>query len=333
MQTGANAALLILNECRPAAGRKLKEVMDGRAQERMRIGIPRALGHYLYPDLWETFLKEIGMQVVLSSPSTRKTVESAGLRSETEHCLPFKLFDAHLAELVGKVDMVFVPRILSTRRGHIACPKLGVMPDSARAQYPQGIRVLTVDVNERLVPLADTLAQLGRTLKADEATIKVAGERAITALHRAHHTNRPGGTPRPAEPLRFLVLGHPYNLHDPFLSGLILRKLELLGVGVETVSFTNQDVEPEPIKWDMCSVMYDQLRRLEPCEWAGVIQLSSFNCGCDSIVSVLFREILEEKHIPLMTLVLDEHAGQAGVDTRLEAFVDSIKEQHAIASH
>jgi predicted nucleotide-binding protein (sugar kinase/HSP70/actin superfamily) len=41
---------------------------------------------------------------------------------------------------------------------------------------------------------------------------------------------------------------------------------------------------------------------------------------------------LREKKIPCMTLVLDEHAGQAGVDTRLEAFTDSIKDQHEHAA-
>ena len=111
----------------------------------MRIGIPRALGHYLYPQLWETFLAEVGMQVVLSAPTSRRTIEQAGLLSEAEHCLPFKLFDAHLADLVGQVDLILIPRILSARRGHLACPKLGVLPDSARARLPQAARILTVD--------------------------------------------------------------------------------------------------------------------------------------------------------------------------------------------
>ncbi len=295
-----------------------------------RIGIPRALGHYLYPELWETFLTEIGLQVVLSAPTTRKTIEQAGLLSETEHCLPFKLFDAHLAELVGHVDLILIPRILSTRRGHIACPKLGVLPDSARAQFPKEVRILTVDIDERRVPLADSLARVGRLLKVAEATVKVASARALAALR--HAQTRKCSDPKSGA-LRFLVIGHPYNLHDPFLSELILRKLAALDVSAETVSFACQDLEPEPIKWDMCSVMYDQLRRLAPGAWAGVVQLSSFNCGCDSIVSVLFRELLNEKKIPCMTLVLDEHAGQAGVDTRLEAFVDSIREQHAVSRH
>jgi predicted nucleotide-binding protein (sugar kinase/HSP70/actin superfamily) len=299
-------------------------------RSKLRIGIPRALGHYLYPSLWETFLQAIGVQVVLSAPTTRVTIEQAGLLSETEHCLPFKLFDAHLAELAGRVDVIFIPRILSMRPHHIACPKLGVLPDSARAQLPPEVPILTLDIDERRVPLADSLQELGRLLNVDRATVQAAAEQALTALQQA--LDAEGSTPRSGA-LRFLVIGHPYNLHDPFLSELILSKLATLGVCAERVSFARQAIPPEPLKWDMCSVIHDQLNRLDPAVWAGVIQLSSFNCGCDSIAGVLFREVLDGKRIPCMTLVLDGQAGQAGMDTRLEAFVDSIKEQHALAGH
>jgi phytoene dehydrogenase-like protein/predicted nucleotide-binding protein (sugar kinase/HSP70/actin superfamily) len=328
MTTAANASLMILNDAKPAAGRALKSMLDGKTMERLTIGIPMALGYFLYPELWGNFFRELGMQVIFSAPSTRKTIEQAGLISETEHCLPVKLFDAHLAELVGRADMIFVPRILSTRRGHIACPKLGALLDSARAQLPNGIKLLSIDINENLTPLADSLMQLGRMLKADDAAIRKATGIAISAFRAAVTGNVP---PRKPGAPRFLVIGHPYNLHDAYLSEQIFRKLNSLGVSAEPVSFHEQDVRPEPIKWDLCSVIYDRLQRLDPSEWAGVVQLSSFNCGCDSIVSALFREVLGAKKIPCMTLVLDEHAGQAGVDTRLEAFVDSIKEQHAVA--
>jgi predicted nucleotide-binding protein (sugar kinase/HSP70/actin superfamily) len=142
----------------------------------------------------------------------------------------------------------------------------------------------------------------------------------------------PSVLPRPEGALRFLVIGHPYNLHDAYLSGPVFQKLSALGVCAEPVSFGLREVTPEPVKWDTCSLIYDQLTHLVPSEWDGVIHLSSFNCGCDSIVSTLYRDVLREKKIPCMTLVLDEHAGQAGVDTRLEAFVDSIKEQHEHAA-
>ncbi|MCU0857573.1 MAG: acyl-CoA dehydratase activase-related protein [Pontiellaceae bacterium] len=294
------------------------------------VGIPRALVYYLYPALWETFLRELGLTVVVSSPTSRKTVEHAGLISETEHCLPVKLSDAHLAELSGKVDAVFVPRILSTLRGHIACPKLGALPDCARAQFSDDFNVISVEINEARIPLEASMAELGKRLCAKVTDIQRAAERALSAMRTAQTESKP--LIRPAGALYFLVIGHPYNLHDAFLSGPVFQKLETLGVCAEPVSFSCREAVPEPVKWDTCSIIYDRLRRLDPQEWHGVIHLSSFNCGCDSIVSTLYHDVLREKKIPLMTLVLDEHAGQAGVDTRLEAFVDSIKEQHEHAA-
>lgn len=294
------------------------------------IGIPHALTAHLHPQLWETFFRELGLSVVVSSPTSRKTVEQAGLISETEHCLPVKLFDAHLASLIGKTDTVFVPRILSTLPGHIACPKLGALPDCARAQFSKDFTVLSTDINEARIPLETSLADLGKQLGAAEAAVQRATECALAAMRAAQ--NSPSVSVCPEGALHFLVIGHPYNLLDAFLSGPVFQKLETLGVCAEPVSFARREIVPEPVKWDTCNLIYDSLRQIVPAQWHGVIHLSSFNCGCDSIVSTLYQDVLREKKIPLMTLVLDEHAGQAGVDTRLEAFVDSIKEQHEHAA-
>lgn len=305
---------------------KSKKLKTETALEPRTIGIPRALDSYLYPALWETFLREIGMDVAVSDPTSRRTVEQAGLISESEHCLPVKLFDAHLAELAERVDLIFVPRILSMIPDHIACPKLGALPDCARAQVPAGVQVISVDIDEARVPLAESLAALGRILNAGQFEIQQATDRALAALHDAQRTE--GQTQSLTDGLHFLIIGHPYNLNDAYLSEPIFDKLSRLGVRAERVSFADHDVPSEPIKWDICSLIYNRLQQLSSAEWDGVIHLSSFNCGCDSIASTLYHDILCEKGLPCMTLVLDEHAGQAGVDTRLEAFVDSIKEQH-----
>ena len=321
MKAGANAALIILQETGNPEYAALKRVMDGKAPEAYTIGLPRALGHFLYPGLWETFFTELGMRVTVSGASTRGTVERAGLISESEHCLPVKMFDAHVAELVGRVDMLFVPRILSGLKGHIACPKLGALPDVARAQLGSDAEVLTIDVDENNTPLEESLFLLGRKLKANDCTIRAAIRCALKALHAGQRAALV--PPRPAG-RSFLVLGHPYNLRDDYLSGPVLRKLEALHAAVTVVSYDVRAVAAGPVKWDTCSIMFDALERLDAATCAGVIHLSSFNCGCDSIVGELFRARLREKRIPYMTLVLDEHSGQVGVDTRLEAFVDSV---------
>ncbi len=96
-----------------------------------KIGILRTLYYFYYPEIWETFFSLIGCEPVMSEPTSRKTIEEAGKISEPEHCLPVKMFDAHLADLKDKADMIFVPRMLSSIKEHISCPKLGALPDVA----------------------------------------------------------------------------------------------------------------------------------------------------------------------------------------------------------
>ena len=291
-----------------------------------KIGIPRALYYYLYPGLWESFFEELGIEVVVSCATTARTLEMAGLISEAEHCFPLKMFDAHLSELVKQVEVVFVPRILSGLVDHIACPKLGAVPDAAMAEIARDVTVLTVDIDERCTPLGESLTALGRQLGVGRRVAGRAASRALLALdvaRRAHGAQR--GVEADGDRKWFLMLGHPYNLHDSFVSGPILEKLELLGVAVRLFDHGESSVSDGPIRWDTCSRMHHTLQGLSVDECAGVIQISSFNCGCDSIAIAMFRDILRDRGIPYMVLVLDGHTARAGLDTRLEAFVDSIR--------
>ncbi len=59
---------------------------------------------------------------------------------------------------------------------------------------------------------------------------------------------------------------------------------------------------------------------------AGVINVASFECGPDSMIDQLLEyERSEQACAPMLKLTLDEHTGEAALDTRLEAFVDMLK--------
>lgn len=286
------------------------------APDRLRpIGLPRALHPHLQPGLWETFFGALGVPVVLSAPTTRATLERAELISETEHCLPVKLLDAHLEELAGRVDRVFVPRILSLRRGFISCPKLAALPDAVRAQFRGRFEVVTTDVDENRRPLEPTLVDLGRALGFAPAESAAAARQALAAA------GAPDALPAGK---RFLLIGHPYNLGDAYLTEPIVRKLEDLGVAVDRLPAGPPRGAPAPLRWDTSAHMLEALRALAPARCAGVIQLTSFNCGCDSMAGPYYRETLKTAGIPFMALTLDSHTALAGLDTRLEAFVESI---------
>jgi predicted nucleotide-binding protein (sugar kinase/HSP70/actin superfamily) len=57
-----------------------------------------------------------------------------------------------------------------------------------------------------------------------------------------------------------------------------------------------------------------------------MIFLASFGCGLDSMVGdLLERFSFRSNRKPFMFLTIDEHSGEAGLITRLEAFMDLIE--------
>ena len=57
----------------------------------------------------------------------------------------------------------------------------------------------------------------------------------------------------------------------------------------------------------------------------GMIHLTAFGCGPDSIIGKMMEIDCEESNVPFMTVRVDEHTGDNHIMTRLEAFTDMIK--------
>ena len=57
---------------------------------------------------------------------------------------------------------------------------------------------------------------------------------------------------------------------------------------------------------------------------AGAIEISSFGCGCDAVIKEFVEKTFKENKVPFLYLMIDEQAGEAGIQTRLEAFMDTI---------
>ena len=55
----------------------------------------------------------------------------------------------------------------------------------------------------------------------------------------------------------------------------------------------------------------------------GIILISAFPCGPDSMVNEMIARSFRE--LPVLKLILDTQAGTAGIETRLESFVDILK--------
>lgn len=57
----------------------------------------------------------------------------------------------------------------------------------------------------------------------------------------------------------------------------------------------------------------------------GIIQLAPFTCMPEIIAMPILSTISTDFAIPALHLIIDEHSGEAGIHTRLEAFIDLLK--------
>ena len=61
----------------------------------------------------------------------------------------------------------------------------------------------------------------------------------------------------------------------------------------------------------------------------GVILMSAFPCGPDSMTNDMLVRLV--KDVPILTIILDNQSGSAGLETRLESFVDILRFRRASA--
>ena len=94
-----------------------------KLETKIRVGIPRALLYYKYSDLWITFFKELGAEVIVSPKTTKKIKDDAVKLAPDEDCYSTKLYFGHAIALKDQVDFLFIPRYGGRRKKYVGCPK------------------------------------------------------------------------------------------------------------------------------------------------------------------------------------------------------------------
>jgi predicted nucleotide-binding protein (sugar kinase/HSP70/actin superfamily) len=134
----------------------------------------------------------------------------------------------------------------------------------------------------------------------------------------------PSPTSTSASAVRIAVVGHPYNLYDPFLNHSLLARLE--GIGASVTTPERLGVGPGDDYWAFEYELVGAAKlAIRQRLVQGLIAVVAFGCGPDGVMQEQVRELGARAGIPVMVLTLDEHAGEAGLVTRLEAFVDMLR--------
>ena len=58
-----------------------------------------------------------------------------------------------------------------------------------------------------------------------------------------------------------------------------------------------------------------------------------FTCMPEVVAQAILPAVSQDLDLPILSLVVDEHTGEAGFQTRLEAFVDLISRREGTCAH
>ncbi|MBN2168997.1 MAG: hypothetical protein JW738_07115 [Actinobacteria bacterium] len=300
----------------------------------MKVGIPRALLYHHYGEFWFSFLETLGIEVVVSDPTTTDILNKGVGKADNETCLPVKVFTGHLMQILDDVDVLLIPRLISQEPGTCSCPKFLGLPDIARSVDPYVPQVLSpiINLNDRRYTWLREWYKVARALGASRIASAAAVRKLVAGISQERKAHLP---PDDFDAqLTIGVAGHYYNVKDSFVSlGLIdrLRQMDAKAVTVESTSHREAHTQAGTLSR---GIFWGYERRLagSVLQWSrsstvsGIIYLTSFACGPGSFVGALLEDQLgRETSVPLMTITLDEHSGEAGLITRLEAFTDMLK--------
>lgn len=129
------------------------------------------------------------------------------------------------------------------------------------------------------------------------------------------------------------LVGHPYVIYDPFVSMNVIRRLREMGASVVTAdmlpaAITEREAArfPKRVFWTLGRRLLGAgFHFLRSGTVHGCLHMRAFACGPESLIGeILERESARRRDVPFATITVDEHTGEAGVLTRLEAFVDVV---------
>ena len=167
-----------------------------------------------------------------------------------------------------------------------------------------------------------------------------------------HHLDLSGKLPKNPhkETLKVKIIGEIYLAVEPAANFYMEERLSQMGVEVTRTMYLGdwfgvhviQDMKPFIKKNGYLDITKGYLGHMigghgletvahtltaKEENYDGVIQVYPFTCAPEIMAQGILTKISSEKDIPVITFSLDQHSGEAGIQTRLEAFTDLLAQK------
>ncbi|MFO8056883.1 MAG: acyl-CoA dehydratase activase, partial [bacterium] len=312
-----------------------------------RVAIPRSLAMHTYLPLWRRFFGELGYKAV-ETPVTNSEIKVMGAEiAGGDFCFPVKAALGHARYAFENTDAeyVFIPYTVSNRPNQytsnaLFCPYVQSYPSLVRT----ALELHGVDPSRLIAPVMDLrwkdkkqakelFEKVGPRLGRSEKEVRKAWKAALESQREFESSCMKEGEKalseiETEEKPAILVLGRPYNTCDPGINLGLVMKIAERGHTVVPVDFLPFDPselgeEFENIYWSYPQRIIHAMKKYRHHDRLYPVYFTNFSCGPDSFIETYSEHLSGEK--PLLILGLDEHDADAGYITRIEAFLDVVK--------
>ncbi len=307
----------------------------GSNGQRPSIGMQGIFSVYMYYPLYSWFFDQLGYAIKFS-----ENVDAVGVqRCQSARCYPYEIAHGTFYDLVVNrcVKDIFVPHLVGMPRDNgnkvsVACPIAQAAPyylSSAFSELGAKVHAPVLDMTEGLESVEEVFVQLGTALGhgADRSRFafrrgcemqsaywqaaRTEGAQALDALVREGRTG-------------IVLVGRPYNAYSRVANMGVPRKFASSCVVIIPCDFIPYDDEhcESTMYWKYGQVILKALSFTEKHPSLFAAYISNFGCGPDSFIQHSANDIMGRK--PYLYLELDSHEADAGVMTRVTAFLDIV---------
>lgn len=312
----------------------------------MKVGMPRANMFFeLYP-MWKAFFTELGFEVVPSSPTNPELIKEGVENIAAETCFPIKVAHGHVMDMLDKdIDYLFIPSVVnfpnaSPKLVHsYMCPYVQGLPYMVRAvakfaENGKKFKVLepAFHLEWGMEHLKNIFREIARDIGQTGERVEKAVATALSAQQDFYDTLAKRGKEALAslkeDEIALVIVGRTYNSCDEVVSLRIPDKLRELGVLAIPMDMLPLDVveiaeEYPHMYWRSGQKIIAAARFIGKDKRLYPLYITNFGCGPDAFILKHFEK--ELSHKPQLTIEIDEHSADAGIITRCEAYLDSLK--------
>lgn len=296
------------------------------------IGIPRAFLYYRYKILWKNYFSNLGYKIVVSGPTTKETVVEGKKYSIDEACLPFKIFMGHVSNLREKCDYILIPRIENYGKDEKVCVRFNATYDIVKNIF-KDINIINYNIEyTKMSTETISLLKLGLKLNHNPFIVissYIKAKKAEKEYNKLKMINQSKVLTKRGP--KVLIVSHPYSIYDNYLGYSIIKLLKNYKINIlyadklsKKESLKHYKKLSKTLYWTYSKELIGAIDYYKD-NIDGIIFLTAFPCGPDSLVNELM--IRKLKKMPTLNIILDELRSETGLETRVESFIDILRER------